>query len=200
MKKIKATHIIAVLSLFLLFAPAIFADAIAGEDDIGSLYTDHRAYKVGDIVTIIVIESVQGSQSASLDTSKKEGMSGGFGMGLWGSLSGVPSWGASGQETQNGIGKSIRAGSLVAKISTEIIKVLSNGNLVIKGSKVIQINDDKQNLVIEGTIRPEDIGSDNTIASTYVANANIQFEGKGPIGEKVSPGIFTRFLDWLGIF
>ncbi len=79
-------------------------------------------------------------------------------------------------------------------------KVLSNGNLTIKGTKVIKINDEDQNLVITGVIRPEDISADNTVISMNVADAIIQYEGKGPIGEKTSPGILTRILDWLGIF
>ena len=132
-------------------------------------------------------------------------MQGGMGMSSWGGgitsvFPYVPSWGAAGEEAQKGSGKSTREGGLIAKISARVEKLLSNGNLVIKGTKVIQVNDDKQNLVIEGVIRPEDIGSDNTIYSTFVADAQIMYEGKGPIGEKTSPGIITRIFDWLGIF
>ncbi len=94
----------------------------------------------------------------------------------------------------------MRSGGLTAKISARVEKVLTNGTLSIKGTKVIQINDEKQNLVIKGVIRPEDISSDNTILSTYVAEAQIEYEGNGPVGEKTSPGIITRILDWLGIF
>jgi len=71
---------------------------------------------------------------------------------------------------------------------------------MIKGTKVVKINDENENLIITGVIRPEDIASDNTISSTNVAEANIKYEGTGPIGVKVSPGILTRLLDWLGIF
>jgi flagellar L-ring protein FlgH len=205
MKKTRMRDIIIIAALALILAPVCFADGIAKEDDISSLYTDHKAYKVGDIVTIMVVESVEGTQSASMKTSKKESLSGGFGMSSWGGgtlnpFPYVPAWGAAGQESQDGGGKSVRAGTLMAKISARITKVLSNGNLVVRGTKVVQINDDKQNLIIEGVIRPEDISSDNTIYSTYVADANIMFEGKGPIGEKTSPGIFTRLFDWLGLF
>lgn len=191
--------------LALSFAAAVvFADGIASEDNMNSLYSDHKAFKVGDIVTVLVVESVEGSQSATLKTSKSQAMAGGFGMGTWGgsssSIGSVPSWGAAGEEAQNGGGKSSRSGTLVAKISAKIIKVLSNGNLVIKGTRIVQINDDKQNLTIEGIIRPQDIAADNTIYSLYVADAKIEFEGNGPIGEKTTPGFFTRIFDWLGIF
>jgi flagellar L-ring protein precursor FlgH len=174
----------AAIVLMALYSGVLLADdVVKNEDDIESVYTDHKAYKVGDIVTIIIVESTQGSQSASLSTSKQQS-----------------AWGAGAGEYQDGGGKSIRAGSLQAKLSARVEKVLSNGNLVIKGTKVILVNDDKQNLVIKGVIRAEDIASDNTIMSTNVADAIIEYEGNGPIGEKTSPGIITRILDWLGIF
>ncbi|MCE5299878.1 MAG: flagellar basal body L-ring protein FlgH [Spirochaetia bacterium] len=199
MKKI-LVMLAAVLSL--LAANGIFADDIVNEDDIQPIFTDHKAYRVGDIVTVIVVESTEGSQTALLSTQKKQTMQGAMGTGVAGSnaLSTAPSWGASGQETQDGGGKSIRKGTLVAKIAARVEKVLSNGNLVIKGTKVLQVNDEKQNLIIKGVIRAEDVASDNTIYSTNVADAIIEYEGSGPIGEKASPGIITRLLDWLGIF
>ncbi len=191
--------------IIFIFTSYIIADDIVNSSEINSLYSDHKAYKVGDIVTILVIEATEGYQSASLKTQKQQSISGGMGMSSWGGgvlspFPYVPSWGAGGQEYQDGSGKSTRKGGLIAKISARVEKVLSNNNLVIKGSKVIQINDDKQNLIIEGVIRPEDIAADNTILSTFVADAKIKYEGKGPIGEKASPGILTRILDWLGLF
>lgn len=201
MNKIK----ILILFMVLLFS-YVFADDIANSGSIDSIYSDHKAYKVGDIVTILVIEATEGYQSASLKTQKRQSLGGGMGLSSWGGgvsipfPSNVPSWGAGGQEYQDGSGKSTRKGGLIAKISARVEKVLSNNNLVIKGTKIIEINDDKQNLIIEGVIRPEDIGADNTILSTYVADAKIKYEGKGPIAEKTSPGILTRILDWLGLF
>lgn len=196
----------AAIFLITFYSGVLFADEIMkNEGDIESVYTDHKAYKVGDIVTIIIVESTQGSQSASLSTSKQQKLQAGMGTstswggGLTSSLP-VSSWGAGGAEYQDGGGKSIRSGSLQAKLSARVEKVLTNGNLVIKGTKIILVNDDKQNLMIKGVIRAEDIGSDNTIMSTNVADATIEYEGNGPIGEKTSPGILTRILDWLGIF
>jgi len=193
-------------AIIVMFASVLAADDIAqNTDDMGSMYTDHKAYRGGDIVTVLVVESTQAVQSASLKTNKKAGLEAGMGMSTWAngaqtSFPNVPSWGAGAEEYQDGGGKTQRSGSLLASISARVEKVLSNGNLYIKGTKIIQINDDKQNLIIKGVIRPEDIGSNNTIYSTNVADAVIEYEGNGPIGEKTSPGIFTRFFDWLGLF
>ena len=192
--------------IMLSMAFMAYADGIGRADDVDSFYSDHKAYKVGDIVTVLVVESTEGYQEASLKTSKSQTIGGGLGMSAWGGgvtnpyPGSVPNFGAGGKVTQDGGGKSVRSGGLMGEISVRVQKVLSSGNLVIKGSKTVKINDDKQNLIVQGVIRVEDISAANTIKSTYVANANIEYEGKGPIGEKTSPGIITRLLDWLGIF
>src|ERR1035437_2743161 len=70
----------AAIVLMFIYSGAVFADdVVKNEDDIESVYTDHKAYKVGDIVTIIIVESTQGSQSASLSTSKQQSMNAGMG-------------------------------------------------------------------------------------------------------------------------
>ena len=178
-------------------------DLVSDPNDAKSLYADHKAAKVGDILTVIVVESTSGSQEASLQTSKNQSKGGGMGMSVWsgGKILSFPnSWGIGGAEYQDGGGKSKSKGSIIGKISVRVEKVLSNGLLQIRGSKVIKINDDKQNLILSGTVRQQDINADNTVLSTYVADALIEYEGVGPIGEKSSPGILTRILDWLGIF
>ncbi len=204
----KSKKIILTAAFLIAVAPAFIAygDGIGNAGDVDSFYSDHKAYKVGDIVTVLVVESTEGYQEASLKTSKSQSVGGGLGMSAWGGgitspyPGSVPNFGAGGEVTQDGGGKSVRSGGLIGKISVRVQRVLSNGNLVIKGSKTVKINDDKQNMIVKGVIRVEDISAANTIKSTYVANANIEYEGKGPIGEKTSPGIITRLLDWLGIF
>ncbi len=192
------------IGLMLLSNKSVIADDLVSDpNDAKSLFADHKAAKVGDILTVIIIESVSGSQEASLQTSKNQSMGGGMGMSAWsgGKILAFPnSWGIGGAEYQDGGGKSKRKGSIMGKISVRVEKVLSNGLLQIRGSKVIRVNDEKQNLILSGTVRQQDINADNTVLSTYVADAQIEFEGYGPIGEKTSPGILTRILDWLGIF
>ncbi|MFP4466741.1 MAG: flagellar basal body L-ring protein FlgH [Candidatus Goldiibacteriota bacterium] len=186
-------------------AAAVYADDIVNSADIDSLYTDNKAYKAGDIVTVLVVESSSGEQKSSSSTKKKQQLSAGMGMSDWGGgvaspFPYVPSWRAGSESSHDGGGKASSSGSLMGTISARVEKILSNGNLSIKGTKVITINDDKQNLIIKGVIRPQDISADNTIPSAYVADAHIEYEGKGPIGEKTSPGLITRFFDWLGLF
>jgi flagellar L-ring protein FlgH len=68
--------------------------------------------------------------------------------------------------------------------------------MVVRGEQDIQVNNERQRIRLEGTVRPEDIGPDNTIPSWRVGGAHIEFTGKGLLGNKQSPGLLTRILSW----
>jgi flagellar L-ring protein precursor FlgH len=72
---------------------------------------------------------------------------------------------------------------------------MPNGNLVIESRKDITINREKQILVLRGMIRPEDIGNDNTVLSSRVADSEVYYVGDGVIQDKQGPGWLVRFLD-----
>ncbi len=184
-----------------------FADSLwspnGSTDTPNSLFSDKRSFKVGDTVVVQIVESAQASQNISTSTQKDGSLSGGVGTNLAGSMNnaGGGTWsGVGANETYNGLGKNSRSGSFQGTISVTINKVLPNGNLEIKGSRVVTINDEKENIEVSGIIRPCDINSSNTVLSTAIAEARILYEGKGPLGEKARPGFLTRLLDWLWIF
>ncbi|MCX7726069.1 MAG: flagellar basal body L-ring protein FlgH, partial [Chitinispirillaceae bacterium] len=97
----------------------------------------------------------------------------------------------------DGKGGTSRQGNLVATISARVVKVLDNGNLVIEGSKVVEINDEKEIIKITGIVRPQDVKRDNTILSTNIADAQITYTGKGVVNTGRRPGLLARFLNWL---
>jgi len=167
-----------------------------------SLYADHRARHVGDIVTIIVVESSKATKSAATQTSKKSESSGSlsdfFGLGD------LPlSMGVDAGSGYTGAGSTSRSGSMEAKISAIVSQVLPNGNLLLEGTRQVTVNEDVQTITVTGIVRPQDIGPDNTILSIYLANAQIKYVGDGPTAQK--PGIVTRIIQtpfhWVaGIF
>ncbi len=156
-----------------------------------SLYSDHKARSVGDIVTIIIAESSKASKSASTKTSKKSGASSSL-SDLFG-VSGLPlNMGTDAQSDYSGAGSTTRSGSMEAKISATVKEVLPNGDLLLEGTREIVVNDDVQTITVSGVIRPQAINSDNSVLSTYIANARITYVGKGPTAQR--PGIITRIL------
>lgn len=193
--------------LMAMLAPALRADSVwpGGSNDFGNsatLITDNRALQVGDIVTVQIIESATAQQSTSVKTAKQASVSGGAGQGSWSKGGGTPltSWGAGGQESFDGGGSSARSGKLVTMLSARVISVLDSGNLVIEGRRSLKLNEEKQNIYVRGVIRPKDVGRNNVVLSSAMSDAQISFEGKGPLSEKSRVGFFTRLMDWLGIF
>lgn len=182
------------------------------EKKTGSLWVDsyssmlyknlHRASRVGDMVTIIIDEAAQGTKTAETRTRRRSehkiGLAGLFGMvtKLAGSITGFGNgMDISHENRHDGQGETKRKGSLEARITARVIKILRNGDMMIRGQKNIKVNNEEQSLVIEGFIRPYDITSDNMINSNFVADARITFTGFGTVSDKQKPGWLTRILD-----
>ncbi|MCD6472301.1 flagellar basal body L-ring protein FlgH [Candidatus Aerophobetes bacterium] len=166
-------------------------------NDVSSLFTTHQANKVGDIVTVIIYESSLASQSAKTQTNQETQAAGKITPFFQKNKTGSVSSGWGSNNSYGGSGSTQRRGSLIAEITAEVIEVLPNGNLRIKGERTVKINDEKQIIYLEGIIRPEDIQENNTIRSTYIAKANIKYEGEGPIKKSQHAGFIPQAFNWL---
>jgi flagellar L-ring protein precursor FlgH len=163
-----------------------------------SLFTDIKAHKVGDILTVLIYESSDAETQAQTKTEKtgKFSTSGGPGVGP---LDFIPLFGADGENKNSfdGKGQNTRTQSLRAKMSVTIVGVKENGDLIVKGSRTIGISKDKETLSLTGVVRQKDITPDNTIDSYLIADAEIAYTGKGAANTGSRPGIIMRFLNWL---
>jgi len=174
-------------------------------------YTDRRARFVGDIITVKIVENYQSSNSVNQKSKKNSSVSAGINN-LLGYENKMKNWFPSGfsassmlngdlSSSTSGQGQISRQSKIVATISARVVKVLPNGNLVIQGIRRIKRNKDLEYITISGIVRPEDIGPDNTVLSTQIAEAYIEYSGKGPLSEATSgPGIITRLLNLLWPF
>jgi flagellar L-ring protein precursor FlgH len=163
------------------------------DDRAGSLYDDFKARRVGDLVTIVVVESTTASARANTAVQKSESASTTAGVGpllnfLW------PELGASGKTDSNTQGNTARAGTLQTRITVQVVETYPNGVLRIEGRRTLKINEETQTLVFSGLVRIRDIRADNTVPSTAIANAEIYFEGKGIVGSRQREGILTRLF------
>jgi flagellar L-ring protein precursor FlgH len=159
-----------------------------------SLFSDVKAWQVGDVITIIIRESSSATSSASTETAFQNGVSGGPGTGI---LDLVPSWGLDYENTYKGDGATQRQGKLSAQISARIVEVLPNSQYRIEGRRDTRINGEFEMIVLTGIIRAHDITIDNSILSSQVADAQITYDGKGDVGNASSPGLFTKLVNWL---
>jgi flagellar L-ring protein FlgH len=163
-----------------------------------NLYNAHRAMRVDDILTVVIVESAKAGSQSGTNTQKQNDLSltAAKGTGL---LKFLPSFGASGSSKVDyaGQGATSREGSLDAKISARVVKVLDNGDLVIDGSKVVEINEEKEIIKVNGIVRPQDIEGNNIIYSYNIADAQITYSGKGTSNTGQRPGLLARFLNWI---
>lgn len=180
-----------------------------GESDKSMIFTDKKARYVNDIVTIIVAESASGGNKASTGTSRDASTSANIDafLGLENSIigrnanmGGQIAIGGTHSNNLKGQGDTSRNNTLVARISARVIRVMDNGDLMIEGRRQVTINAEDQYLIIGGIIRPQDITSENTIASQYISDAHIIFTGAGVINDKMRPGWATRVVDWVWPF
>jgi len=183
-----------ILTFFLLLPQLLRGDSLSVP--FYSLYTDKRAHRVGDILTVLITEESSASRTAKTYTQKKDEVAtSGGGTGI---LDFFPlfSAGVDYKNRHDGVGRTSRQGRLWATITTKVVEILPNGELRIEGKKTVQVNQDKEEITLKGLVRPEDIGPDNTILSIYVADAQIGYKGKGAIDAGQKKGIILRILDW----
>jgi flagellar L-ring protein precursor FlgH len=161
-----------------------------------SLYTDHRAMMTDDILTVMIVESAKAGSQSGTNTKKQHGygIDNVKGSGL---LSAIPAFGASGgtKMSFDGQAGTKREGSLVATVSARIIRVMDNGNLIIEGSKTVEINDEREIIKITGTVRPQDIETNNIVYSSSIADAQITYSGKGVVNAGQRQGLISKFLN-----
>jgi flagellar L-ring protein precursor FlgH len=172
-----------------------------------SLFTDIRASRVGDTVTVRIVEDPEAALSANTKTSRSSSVNAKLkflGYMQWladhnQNLAQNPGVDAlidsSLEKSFDGKGTSDRDGHVNAYITAMVIKVLPNGNLFISGKREIKVNHELQYITISGIIRPEDVSPLNEISSTYIADARIAYSGVGPVSDEQSPGWLMRILD-----
>lgn len=172
-----------------------------GDVWMSGLFSDLRARRVNDLVTVRVVENVTAAGSADSALDKTSSGSASLTK-LFGVESRLPSWldptslAAANAATQfSGSGSTTRAGSLSAVITARVIEVLPNGDLVLEGIREVDINGDRQFVVLSGIVRVRDIGPGNVVPSTAVGQMQIRYFGKGLIKDNLKPGWVVRFLN-----
>jgi flagellar L-ring protein precursor FlgH len=166
-----------------------------------SLMTDLRARNVNDIVTVQVTESIIGTGTADSNLTKSTSGSAalpGF-FGLEGKLPGFidPTnlIGLNSDSDFKGAGTTSRAGALTAIMTARVAEVLPSGDLVIEGVREIDINGDRQIVVLTGVARVADIGPGNVVSSTTLGQLRIRYFGRGLMKDSLSPGWLIRVLN-----
>jgi flagellar L-ring protein precursor FlgH len=165
------------------------------------LFGDLRARRLNDLVTVRVIESISGVGAADSNLDKNSSASAAV-PNLFGLESIYPNAidptsvvSATASTTFKGSGQTTRSGELSAVITARVAEVLPNGDLALEGVREVEINGDRQIIVLTGVIRTADVGPGNVVPSTAIGQMRIRYFGKGLIKDNLNPGWLVRVLN-----
>jgi flagellar L-ring protein precursor FlgH len=163
-----------------------------------NIFSDIKARRVGDIITVTLTESTSAKKQASSNLGKDNSFEldpvnlGGEdvvigGYKIEGSLNQTSSF--------SGNGSADQSNSLEGNISVTVVRVLPNNNLVIRGEKWLMLNNGNEFIRLTGLLRPQDVDADNKVDSSLIANARIQYGAVDDLGEAQVQGWATKFLN-----
>lgn len=183
----------------ILTAPAASGQALPATGSSVSLYSDIKAQKVGDVLSVIIVESTSASKNSRTAT-RKQNKAAIDGAATSGALDGLfPGAGGSLDLSDqfNGQGSTTRSGQLNSRMTVQVVDILSNRDLVVEGTKTLELNEDLEVVTLSGIVRPSDISSSNTVFSHQIGNARFTYKGTGSLSQAQRPGILTRIINWL---
>jgi flagellar L-ring protein precursor FlgH len=179
--------------------PMVATGSLFKPNYINNIYSDSKAHRVGDIISVILSEQTSANKNAKTETKKSNSATLDPLIGLNGSpvtLNGNSlQFGLAQQSNFKGESKGNQGNSLSGNISVHVLRVLPNGNLMIRGEKWMTLNNGNEYIRLTGVIRSKDIGSNNTIYSNKVANARIQYSGTGTFADINEQGWLTKFFN-----
>lgn len=162
------------------------------------LYTDTRAHKVGDLISVILDEQTSASKDAGTALDKNNSVNlGGIQLGghQISAFGYQPTLGMNNQAAFSGKANASQSNSLRGQISVSVIRVLANGNLMVRGEKWLMLNNGNEYVRVTGIVRSEDVSSDNTVSSQRIANARIQYGGTGDFASTQERGFLSKFFN-----
>jgi flagellar L-ring protein precursor FlgH len=177
---------------------SLFSDANPG------FLEDTRAVRVGDFVVIQINENAN-AQGDSTTNLSRESTNNTSVNGLLGIIPALQRAYPDMDPTQLinfvsksgfvGSGATERKGQLAGSVAVRVVKEMPNGDLFVEGTKVVLINNEEYHLYLSGLVRPTDIGQDNSISSTRIADAQIEFTGRGDLADQQRKGWLARLID-----
>lgn len=173
------------------------------------LFSDSRARRVGDIVVVKLVENTKAQNKAETtadkDSSNDYQVNAMLGKSRSGFLPlvgvgpearvGMPALSTTSASDLTATGKTKRENYVTTSLAARVLRVLPGGLLQIEGAREIRVNEETEYMVVRGMIRAKDVDAENSILSTQIADASIEYYGRGVLADKQKPGWFTRLMD-----
>jgi flagellar L-ring protein precursor FlgH len=187
---------IALAASLLVCSSGASAQRLYDETTYRALAADHKAFRVGDVVTVQVYE--QSSATTTTDTTTQRNNA--VNVGISSAITGTQRGGSIAQGGSfDGGGTTQRANKLLVTLSVSVVEVLPNGDLRLAGDQALTVNEEHHAVHLEGRVRPQDVAGDNTVLSTRLADAHVNYVGAGDLSERQKPSWWRKLLDGLGL-
>lgn len=164
-----------------------------------SLFADRRAHYPGDLITISLVENFNAQTSKTTSSSRSSGISLAapslLGAPLTANGRNLLDASVDSENTFEGSGNSNQSNRLQGSVTVTVVDRLPNGNLVIRGEKLLRLNQSDEVVQVQGIVRPADIGTDNAVLSNRVADARIVYTGRGALAQANAQGWLSRFFN-----
>ena len=195
------------------------ADSLWSKETAVSLFTDHKAKRVGDIITVLVQENNSASRNSSTKTQKKGDISASISSFFTGNIQDkifsnnpdnnnnpdknnvqLPELGTTSQNKFEGSGAVNNSGSINSRFAVRVVDVLPNKNLIIEGVRRTSFSGESQTIILRGTVRPQDVTPVNTVVSYNLADVSIRFKDEGVVNDSQKKGWFGKLWDKVSPF
>jgi flagellar L-ring protein precursor FlgH len=158
------------------------------------LAADRKARRIGDLLTVLVSENSSATSAANTATGRDAAV--GFDLDR---TAGLKFGNLKLNNEHEGRGRTQREGRVLAQITVAVQGIAANGDLLIAGQQLLEVNNERQQIKVEGRVRLQDITDANTVLSTRIADAQISYVGDGDVAAKQRPAWWLRFLTWFGL-
>lgn len=162
-----------------------------------ALFEDTRAHRVGDLITVLIAENANATKSSTNSIAKSDSVSAGVNafFGVTPSLGNMnPSMGATSATKFAGNGATSQSDNFTSTLETTVVRVMSNGNLVLSGEKEVLLNGGHEFIRIVGVVRSADVSQQNTVSSTQIADARVEYSGNGSVYAAAQTPWLTNFF------
>jgi flagellar L-ring protein precursor FlgH len=194
MRRIFEIKIMSIMAIgILLFSGMEALNAQFIQNHTRSLFSDVKAFKVGDAIMVLITEETSADNSASTSEDRQSQISAGVGANSGSTAFNVDGTLKTGN-TFRGAGQTQRKENIKSRLSARVVEVDDNGNLIIEGTRNTKINGESQKIIIKGTVRPVDVMSNNSVYSYSIMDLTLYIDGDGTITKMQEPGFITKFL------
>lgn len=175
-------------------ATPLWADDLYKPGGWSTLAADRKATRVGDVLTVMVFQVAESTSSARSDSGKNTSLSGGLSVGPVNESGNLRVGG-----NYTGGGQVQRSERFVTQITVVVESVWPNGDLQVGGRQKMQVNGETSNIGVRGRVRQADIAADNSVRSSRLADAQIDYDGRGFVSRSAKPGLVNRVFRFLGL-